>query len=837
MSANLFGSEAVAPGLRTRRFALAALAVGLLGVTGYLTHTEVLLELIPGFGMPIVLCSAVCLALAATAILLGVESRPGWPRWVGPALVVLVMALALSVLIEYAFGLNLGVDLASWHEWSDAALLQSGRMGLDAALTLLAFGAAYFLARGAPLEGEARLTRALVRLVVLLPVLGAAADLLSIDFLETWPVVSRLSLPTTLGLLALAMSLREQCRHQRWYRTQRKRAFGDQLALDAELLLLIVAATASLVAFAVLQRSLERLMSEQLREQLEIRASYFDSTLLQFAERTAMIASRPGVIRFYERLAEQPSDQVARDGLEDVARSFLPHGFRAVQFLDQAGNPVATMGNLRDYSELGVVLHARQPQKLIWDDGFLLRASEPIVSKGVLLGTVVTEQPMINLTRLSTSGAEWGKTGEVGLCAASGDHVACFPTRFQSHPFIMPRSLAGQPFPVSRALDGEIGTTKVMDRRHERVLAAYRPVGATGLGMVMKLDLVEIYGPIRDGFLVILPLVILLVAAGAWLLRWRMRPVLAQMSAVQRAVLDSENRFRIASESGIDAFMILASRRAERGPIVDFEFDYLNRNAERMLGRARGELLHQLVTTTLPVLLKDGWLERYRRAVESGRGTDAEHLLEIPDLPAIWVHQHVVPLGDGVAVTLIDITERKRLEEDLRQMAQADPLTQLPNHALFLDRLERAMIRTRGVDEVLAVLAVDIDRFQALNQDYGHSSGDAVLKAFAMRLAGVIDVEDTVARIGADQFGIILERLASGSEAFATAQAALAVLRQEVPLNDTTVRTSASIGIALYAGETTTATALLARASSAVAEAKRQGGDSYCAAQAREESS
>jgi diguanylate cyclase (GGDEF)-like protein len=545
-----------------------------------------------------------------------------------------------------------------------------------------------------------------------------------------------------------------------------------------------------------------------------------------------LVASRPGVIGAYERLSPDATDEAARNTLEAIARSFLPYGFTAVDFLDLQDGPLATIGSYRRNAALRVTLSGPGSPQLLWDRGFYLQSSQPIFSNGVKVGSVKTEQPMTGLTRLSATAVEWGETGEVTLCAAASEKMACFPTRFRSTAETMARSVGNQPVPMSHALDGEAGVVKVRDRGGQRVLAAYRPVGSTGLGIVMTLQLAEVYAPLRSGFAAILPLLVLLVILSSVLTRWRMRPVLAQMAASERAVAESENRFRIACESGIDAFLILESVRSGQGTIVDFLVSYVNRNAEKLLGRPRSQLLNQSLGSALPMLLNSGWFDRYKKVVDSGRPSDAEQTVDVPNVAANWVHQHIVPLGDGVAVTLTDISERKRLEQDLRRMAQSDALTELPNRALFLDRLERAMIRARGANDLLAVLSIDVDHFQAFNKEHGHSEGDIVLKTFATRLTDGVRVEDTVARVGGDEFGIILEGLAARSQAFSAAEAILATLRKEIGLTDKTVSVTGSMGIALYSGENTTATKLLERADLALEEVKRRGQDAYYAAEA-----
>src|SRR4029079_1886833 len=104
-----------------------------------------------------------------------------------------------------------------------------------------------------------------------------------------------------------------------------------------------------------------------------------------------------------------------------------------------------------------------------------------------------------------------------------------------------------------------------------------------------------------------------------------------------------------------------------------------------------------------------------------------------------------------------DITERKRAEEQLKQLAQYDSLTGLPNRSLFRDRLSMTMARARRSGRILALMFLDIDRFKEINDSLGHTIGDEVLQATAGLLRQCLRDVDTIARLGGDEFTIILE--------------------------------------------------------------------------------
>jgi diguanylate cyclase (GGDEF)-like protein/PAS domain S-box-containing protein len=144
---------------------------------------------------------------------------------------------------------------------------------------------------------------------------------------------------------------------------------------------------------------------------------------------------------------------------------------------------------------------------------------------------------------------------------------------------------------------------------------------------------------------------------------------------------------------------------------------------------------------------------------------------------------------------LVDISDRKSLEEQLRHQALHDPLTGLPNRVLFVDRLTHALVRRSGGHRV-AVLFVDLDEFKVINDTLGHAAGDELLRLVAERLAGVLRAEDTASRLGGDEFAFLLED-APRQEVEAVAARILAALAREFTIGDHTATLGASIGIAI----------------------------------------
>jgi diguanylate cyclase (GGDEF)-like protein/PAS domain S-box-containing protein len=181
----------------------------------------------------------------------------------------------------------------------------------------------------------------------------------------------------------------------------------------------------------------------------------------------------------------------------------------------------------------------------------------------------------------------------------------------------------------------------------------------------------------------------------------------------------------------------------------------------------------------------------------------------------------------GLVLNYRDVTDRTRLEEQLRHEAFHDPLTGLANRALFSDRVAHALMRRRRPDDRAAVLFIDLDDFKVVNDSLGHAAGDLLLTAVAERLRACLRGQDTAARLGGDEFGVLLED-SGEQEASEVAARLLAALGQPFTLEARQVFAQASIGIAMQPlgfapGSATTPDELLRNADAAMYTAKARG--------------
>lgn len=194
-------------------------------------------------------------------------------------------------------------------------------------------------------------------------------------------------------------------------------------------------------------------------------------------------------------------------------------------------------------------------------------------------------------------------------------------------------------------------------------------------------------------------------------------------------------------------------------------------------------------------------------------------------------------LHDINTVLAQEVRERKRLEQKLsiskaeeeraRYLAYHDNTTGLANRALFNERLDHALIQAERHNWSLALLYMDLDKFKAINDTHGHHVGDKVLQLVGERLQACIRAEDTISRIGGDEFLCLLMEVKNDTTVAKVAELMIKRVSQTCEINQIKLAIQLSIGIAMYPGDGTTADALLRNADAAMYQAK-QGKKNYC---------
>jgi diguanylate cyclase (GGDEF)-like protein/PAS domain S-box-containing protein len=182
---------------------------------------------------------------------------------------------------------------------------------------------------------------------------------------------------------------------------------------------------------------------------------------------------------------------------------------------------------------------------------------------------------------------------------------------------------------------------------------------------------------------------------------------------------------------------------------------------------------------------------------------------------------------DEISCFVVDLSQNKQARDQLNHLAYHDALTDLPNQALFKDRLKQAIALSHRSNQMQAVMLLNLDRFKTVNDSLGYIAGDRLLQAVAQRLTSCLRDCDTVARFGSDEFAILLTQIPRAQDAANTAHAISQALNQPFIFEDQEIFVSNSIGISLYPHDGRDTATLLKSAGAALDRAKEQGGNNY----------
>ena len=302
------------------------------------------------------------------------------------------------------------------------------------------------------------------------------------------------------------------------------------------------------------------------------------------------------------------------------------------------------------------------------------------------------------------------------------------------------------------------------------------------------------------------------------------RELLARVEAmirikrVQTALAESEARYRFLFTQMISGCALHEVLFDAYGAPCDYRFLDVNPAFERLTGLMREQVVGKKVLDILPDT-EPLWIERYGRVALTGAPDHFESYSQSFDKYFEVLAYHIEK--NQFAVTFTDITERKQAEEKLKYAALHDPLTALPNRRLFSDRLDQVLKKANRAGGQAAVLYLDLDYFKPVNDLYGHETGDRVLQEVARRIQACIRDADTVARIGGDEFVVILEGIENREAARKVARKITDSICEPISVFGHVCRVGASIGVSLYPADGDDSGSLLKIADHDMYEAKK----------------
>ena len=288
----------------------------------------------------------------------------------------------------------------------------------------------------------------------------------------------------------------------------------------------------------------------------------------------------------------------------------------------------------------------------------------------------------------------------------------------------------------------------------------------------------------------------------------------------EQKLRESEERYRLLFERNLAGVF----RSTLDGKVLD-----VNEALARMLGYDRDELLRENAATAY--FSADERARLIGQLKEQKTLSNVEVRMRRKDGSAIWVLENMTlldePGSNVIEGTIVDITERKVAQDQIEYQAYHDVLTGLPNRALFRDRIGVGLAHARRYRRAASVMFLDLDRFKLINDTLGHTVGDGLLQAVAQRLVNSVRGEDTVARMGGDEFTILLSDATDAHGVAIVASKVLEAISAPIFVEGHELFVTTSIGIALYPEDGSDAEELLKSADRAMYRAKESGRNNY----------
>ncbi len=294
-------------------------------------------------------------------------------------------------------------------------------------------------------------------------------------------------------------------------------------------------------------------------------------------------------------------------------------------------------------------------------------------------------------------------------------------------------------------------------------------------------------------------------------------------SAELKALRENEEGLRAVIDNSPNAISLKGA---------DGRYIFINRVYEEISGKTNEEARGKTSYELFPKAFAESGIAQDRTVIETGeiveqeeevRFDDGEHTLLTVKFPVRDASGAVVAVG-GIST---DITARKEAEQRVEHLAQHDRLTNLPNRALFLDRLRQGAAHARRHKDIMGLHLLDLDHFKDVNDTLGHHVGDELLKSVAGRLNASVRETDTVARLGGDEFAIVQTEVKDLRGTTDLAERVIEALSKPFVIEGSRIHTGATIGLAIFPDDATNTDELLQKADLALYAGKAKGRNTY----------
>ncbi|MFQ5543925.1 MAG: EAL domain-containing protein, partial [Nitrospiria bacterium] len=476
-----------------------------------------------------------------------------------------------------------------------------------------------------------------------------------------------------------------------------------------------------------------------------------------------------------------------------------------------------------------------------------------------LIGVIALEIDMAPIYHFIQKTQGLGKTGETLIGKKMGNAVRFLnPLRHDPSTALKKTVFIGSQLaiPIQKAVQGYNGSGRSVDYRNKEIISVWRYIPSLDWGLMTKIDTEEAFEDVVGLRIYLLTVGTVLLIVVGFISSAFSKSITLPIASLQNGmetVTQGNLDFKVEVDSGGEiaalsrCFNQMVTEIKKRNKdLNDFKFaldeasivaitdqtgkiQYVNDKFCEISKYSREELIgqdHRIVNSGShsSTFIKNMWT-----TIASGKVWLGNIKNQAKDGSIYWVATTIVPFlnkqGKPYQYLSIrtNITQQKHAEEEIKRMALYDDLTGLPNRTLFNERLNQTLKQRHWEERPFAVIFLDLDRFKLINDTLGHAAGDQLLQKVSLRLTRCLREEDTVSRMGGDEFTILLPAIAKKEDALLVAEKMIATLKEPYEIAEHELFITGSIGISLYPDDGNDAETLKKNADAAMYQAKQNG--------------
>lgn len=802
-------------------FGILLIVLGLMVIAGWIFHLPRLTSIVPGY-INMVFNTAFSFFLCGVVLVGLFKNTPLFQKKIPLICGSIILLIACLSLLQMLIGRAFVDELVIKIKTTDINPFP-GRMAVNTSFCFVLTSIIFITLPYHYNKYLAALIQLFIFIIFFIGFISLLGYLLSLNFLYSWFRYSHMAIHTASGMIILGIGLAAAWSNLGFSRHFYKNREDRKIIIASILIFLLACYTVAFSTFVVITRDTQNLLKISLEQSLKNRIGIFQTEIDRAFENTALLL---------QTLNDELSDG---DNLLNIEKTLNlnPAQFSGMILYDNSKKMLLKLGKYIESPELSVPINQPYTAKLLWDQNYFVQYLAPIKNDNKNLGYLAVQWPLKVANSLFSNYKGLGKTGEILICTGKNQSEAqCFPSRLSSKSFVIPYKIKNQTLPMYNALQGQSGVTVSIDYRGQSTISAYSPMQSLGLGIVNKIDIVELYQPIRLQLNRIL-LIVLFSVISCWIfILLIIRPLLRKVIDSEKAARKQQKLLQESERRFYSAFAHASIGMA----LVDLGGNLLKVN--EALCKITGYSKKELMATSFQKITYSDDLEIDRHHfndLTSGKikWYKVEKRYFNKEGNIIWILLNSSLVRDihnqpqYVIKQIQDITKQKEAEKQLVYLSQHDPLTGLSNRAALEIELKKIIDFSRRNQKMFAIFFMDLDKFKEVNDSYGHEVGDELLKYVADRLKNSIRTTDQVARLGGDEFIIILTDISSIDSVKILAEKIIDIFKEPVVIKGHILESTISIGISIYPTNGEDILVLLNKADQTLYLVKKSGRKGY----------